>query len=106
MCVQVFCHYNHFRQGIAHGVTLIGFNAPWCAPCRSQAPILEALARQYHTRATVAAMNLDNNPEMAATLKIESIPTLIVFKNQKEIRRLVGLQPATALADALDNALL
>ena len=92
-----------FEKAIEEGVTLMDFNAPWCAPCRSQEPILEELAQKFQGKASVAAMNLDENRDIAARLGILSIPTLIIFKNRKEIQRFVGLQPEATLSEALNN---
>ncbi len=94
-----------FETAIKNGVTLIDFNAPWCAPCKAQEPILAKLATQFEGKAQVFAMNIDNNREIAGKLGIQSIPTLIIFKNGKEIQRFVGLQPENTLADVIKNLL-
>jgi len=94
-----------FETAIKNGVTLIDFNAPWCAPCRAQEPILAKLATQFEEKAQVSAMNIDNNREIAGKLGIQSIPTLIIFKNGKEIQRFVGLQSENTLADVIENLL-
>jgi len=92
-----------FEQVIQSGVTLMDFNAPWCAPCRSQEPILETLAEQFEGKAVVASMNVDENRDVAGRFGIMSIPTLIIFKDNKEIQRFVGLQPETILTEALNH---
>jgi thioredoxin 1 len=92
-----------FERAIQGGVTLMDFNAPWCAPCRSQEPILETLAQNFEGKALVASMNVDENREVAARLGIMSIPTLVIFKDNKEIQRFVGLQPEAALSEALNQ---
>ena len=94
-----------FYSLINNGVTLMDFNAPWCAPCRAQEPILEKLAVDYKGQATIAGMNIDNNNEIAGKLGIQSIPTLIIFKNGKEIQRFVGLQSERFISEALRNVL-
>ena len=94
-----------FEIAIKNGVTLVDFNAPWCAPCRAQEPILAKLATQFEGKAQIAAMNIDNNREAAGKLGIQSIPTLIIFKNGKEIQRFVGLQSENTLADVIENLL-
>ena len=94
-----------FEKAIENGVTLMDFNAPWCAPCRSQEPILENLAGNFEGKALIAAMNVDENRDIAARLGILSIPTLIIFKNSKEIQRYVGLQPEATLSEALEAML-
>ena len=94
-----------FTNAIKDGVTLADFNAPWCAPCRTQEPILEKLADQFQEKASVAAMNVDQNQDVATELGIRSIPTLIIFKDSKEIERFVGVQPEAVLSEALEKAL-
>jgi len=96
---------DEFTNAIKDGVTLTDFNAPWCAPCRTQEPILEKLADQFQEKASVAAMNVDENQEVAIQLGIRSIPTLIIFKESKEVERFVGVQPEAVLTEALEKAL-
>jgi thioredoxin 1 len=92
-----------FEQAIRGGVALLDFNAPWCAPCRSQEPILETLAEHYEGKALVASMNVDENQDVAGRLGIMSIPTLVIFKESREIQRFVGLQPESILSEALNR---
>ena len=92
-----------FDTVIKNGAILIDFNAPWCAPCRLQEPILDKISDQFKGRVVVAALNIDNHQHIAKKLGIQSIPTLVVFKNSKEIQRFVGLQPEVTLATALDK---
>jgi thioredoxin 1 len=92
-----------FQKAIEGGVTLMDFNAPWCAPCRSQEPILEVVAENFEGKALVASMNVDENRDIASRLGIMSIPTLVIFKNSKEIQRFVGLQPESTLSEALNR---
>lgn len=94
-----------FKNVIEQGVALVDFNAPWCAPCRAQEPILNKLSEQFNGRASVAAMNVDDNRDTALHLGIQSIPTLILFKNGKEIQRFVGLQSENVLSTAIENLL-
>ena len=94
-----------FEKTIQEGVTLIDFNAPWCGPCRAQEPILNAIGERYNGKAHIAKMNIDNNGDIALALGIQSIPTLILFKNGSEINRFVGLQKAETLNQAMDLAL-
>lgn len=94
-----------FEKIMEKGFILIDFNAPWCAPCRSQEPIIDHLALSFEGRAIVAAMNIDNHQDIAAQLSIQSIPTLIIFENGKELQRFIGLQSESTLADAIEEAL-
>ena len=94
-----------FKQSIKTGVSLVDFNAPWCGPCRAQEPIIEKLAEQYTGKATIAEMNVDDNQETAVALGIQSIPTLALFKDGKEVRRFVGLQSSQTLMQALEETI-
>ena len=94
-----------YEKIIENGLTLMDFNAPWCAPCRTQEPILEQLSAQYEGKASIAAVNVDVNQDIAASLAIQSIPTMIIFKNNKEIQRFVGVQSESTLSDAMDKLL-
>ncbi|MGQ9788907.1 MAG: thioredoxin [Candidatus Hadarchaeaceae archaeon] len=71
--------------------------APWCAPCRMLAPILEEMARKYAGRATFGKLNVDENPSIASELQIVSIPTLLIFKQGRLVDRIVGALPKTSL---------
>ena len=94
-----------FEKAIEDGVSLIDFNAPWCAPCRAQEPIIQRLSEQFEGKALVAEMNIDENQDTAIKLGIRSIPTLAVFKNGEEIRRFVGLQSQNTLSEMIEKAL-
>ena len=94
-----------FKNTIQTGVTLVDFNAPWCAPCRAQKPIVDELVKLYAGKAFIFEMNVDGNQESAMELGITSIPTLIIYKNGEEIERFIGLQSAEVLSDAIEKAL-
>jgi len=102
---KVISSPQEFNSAIQDGVTLIDFNAPWCGPCKAQEPILKEIMNQFVDRATIAAMNVDENQEIAVQLGIQSIPTLALFKNGQEIKRLIGLQSQTMLTSVIENAL-
>ena len=93
------------KSTIQTGVTLVDFNAPWCAPCRAQKPIVDQLAKLYDGKALIIEMNVDGNQQSAMELGITSIPTLIIYKNGEENERFIGLQSAEVLSDAIDKAL-
>lgn len=94
-----------FEHTIQNGVSLIDFNAHWCGPCRAQDPIIDELNKAYEGTATIAKLNIDKNQRVAMDLGIQSIPTIILFKEGNEIRRFIGLQAADTLHDALDAIL-
>lgn len=90
---------------IAKGVTLVNFNAPWCAPCRDQEVVIQALAGKFGNLANVIGLNVDDHRKFAIRLGIASIPTLVLFKDGREIKRFVGLQPSNILSKAIKAAL-
>jgi len=94
---------NNFRAVIEDQTTpvLVDFWAPWCGPCRMITPELEAVAKQLHQTLRVAKVNVDQEPELAEQYGIQSIPNLIVFKNGKPIRQLIGFLDRNELVAAL-----
>ncbi|MEM1690983.1 MAG: thioredoxin [Thermofilaceae archaeon] len=77
-------------------VVLADFWAEWCGPCRMVEPIVEEVARKYASRIAVAKVNVDENSDLAAEHGVLSIPTLIIFNNGREVKRLVGYYPGLA----------
>jgi thioredoxin len=75
--------------------------APWCVPCRGMEPVIEELAASLSGRVRVAKLNLDRNPQSAARLRIQGVPTLIVFKGGHEVGRMVGVRGKSELMRAL-----
>lgn len=71
---------------------LVDFYADWCGPCNAMAPVIEELATELDGKAKVGKINVDENSDIAVEYNIMSIPTLIIFKNGKEEKRLVGLR--------------
>ena len=69
---------------------LVDFWAEWCAPCRMLAPTVAAVAEQYGETAMVVKLNVDDNPSTAQRYGIKGIPTLILFRDGKEVERVVG----------------
>ena len=69
---------------------LVDFWAEWCAPCRMLAPTVEAVAEHYGDTASVVKLNVDDNPSTAQRYGIKGIPTLILFREGKEVERVVG----------------
>ena len=80
---------------------LIDFWASWCGPCRTQGPIVEQVAETMGDRAVVAKVNVDEERGLAAQFGVQSIPTLVILKDGKEVQRFVGVQNAEILINAL-----
>jgi thioredoxin 2 len=80
---------------------LLDLWAPWCGPCRMVGPTVDQLAVELAGRVRVAKMNVDDNPATSARFGVRSIPTLLVFKDGREVDRIVGVQPKAAIAARL-----
>ena len=84
---------------------VVDFWAPWCGPCRAVAPILDELAGEYEGRLTIAKVNTDEQQQWAGQLGIMAIPTMVIFKNGREIGRLQGARPKSMLKQEFDSIL-
>lgn len=96
---------DNFNDTIANGVTLVDFWAEWCGPCRMQLPILEEVSEEIGEKATVGKINVDHELELAQRFGVQSIPTLILFKDGEIIDKMVGVQAKETLVDKINNAL-
>ena len=77
--------------------------APWCGPCRMITPMIEELATEMAGRLRFAKLNVDENPATAARFNVTSIPTILVLKGGREVDRIVGVQPKSAMARRLER---
>ena len=92
---------NNFKEILAEGSpVVIDFWAPWCAPCRMVAPIIEEIASE-RPDIKVGKINVDEQPELASKFGIMSIPTLVVMKNGKIVQQVSGARPKNAILEML-----
>ena len=80
---------------------IVDFWAPWCAPCKMVAPVLDQLAKEHAGKLLVAKVNTDENPEWATKYGVQGIPTMLFVANGKIVHRQVGALPEPMLRDIL-----
>jgi len=84
---------------------VVDFSAAWCGPCRSIAPVIESLANDYADRVTVATVDIDDNPRLAARYGVRSVPTVMLFAGGDVKRVLVGARSAQEYRAGIDDLL-
>ena len=83
--------------------TLVDFWAEWCGPCKMVSPIVEELSEEYTGKIKVTKLDVDSNPQTAASFGIRGIPTLLMFKDGAAVDQIVGAVPKTTLKERLDQ---
>jgi thioredoxin 1 len=96
---------SNFDDETKQGVVLVDFWAEWCGPCRRLAPTVDALASEFDGRATVAKMNVDENPNVPGRYAIRGIPTLLLFKEGQLAETIVGLAAKEDIAKMIERHL-
>jgi thioredoxin 2 len=82
---------------------LLDLWAVWCGPCRLIAPVIEQIAAEYSGKALIGKLDVDANPQTASRFGVQSIPTLLILKDGREVDRLVGAQPKQAILQRLQR---
>jgi thioredoxin 1 len=93
-----------FEQDVKEGVVLVDFWATWCGPCRMIAPVLEELDQEMGDQVQIVKLDVDENPEVAGAFQIQSIPTLMMFKDGEPVSKTMGFQPKEALKEFIATA--
>ena len=95
-------------QNFAHktksGIVLVDFWADWCMPCKMMAPILNEVAEATDGTATIYKLNVDEQQQVAAKYGIRNIPTMILFKDGKEVERIIGVKPKDYIISSINKA--
>jgi len=93
-----------FQKKISSGITLVDFWAGWCMPCKLLGPTISQLADDNAGEAKIAKLDVEESQRTAAKYGVSSIPTVIIFKNGKEINRIVGVKPKQYYQNQIDKA--
>jgi thioredoxin 1 len=102
--VRVLTDQN-FQNKIKNGTVLVDFWAAWCMPCKLMVPVLNEVAEATDGKVIIAKVNVDEQKATAAKFGIRSIPTMILFRNGQEVKRIVGVKTRDYLMKELDRRL-
>lgn len=94
----------NFTHKTRKGVVLVDFWADWCMPCKMMAPILNEVAEATDGTAKVYKLNVDEQQQVAAQYGIRSIPTIILFRDGKEVERIIGVKSRDYIISSINNA--
>ena len=84
-------------------LVLVDFYATWCGPCKMLAPVLEQVADEVKEKATIVKFDIDEGLDIAKEYNVMSVPTMILFKEGKEVDRIVGLRQKNQIIEAINN---
>ncbi len=83
---------------------LVDFWAPWCGPCKMVGPVLEQIAGEYAGKAKVVKVNVDDNKQVAGSLGVQSIPTVVLYKDGEVVEKVIGARPKSDFENMLNKA--
>jgi thioredoxin 1 len=93
----VLTDYNFTESVKNHRVLIVDFWASWCGPCKMVSPVIDQLSAELAGKAVFGKINVDDNPRVSSAFGIQSIPTIIIFKNAQAIDRIIGAMTKTQL---------
>ncbi len=92
---------NNFESEIAQGVTLVDFYADWCGPCRMMEPVIDELAEELSGKAKIGKLDIETSQKTTSSYNVTSIPTMILFKDSVEVKRIVGVKDKDSLKEII-----
>ena len=95
----------NFKTQVKSGLVMVDFWATWCGPCKMVAPTLNSIAETESEKIKVAKVNVDKEQQIAQKFKIRSIPTMVIFKNGKEVKRFTGIKSKKFLMSEVEPLL-
>ena len=95
----------NFDEGVSKGIVLVDFYADWCGPCRMMTPVIMEFAGEMQGKVAVAKLDIDASQKTTQQFQVTSIPTLVLFKEGKEVGRVVGLKDLEGLKAMVEPAL-
>lgn len=98
---------NEFQEEVINSKepVLIDFWAEWCGPCKMLSPLIDQLSLEMKDKIKIVKMNIDDNPEAPSSLGIRSIPTMVIFKDGKQVATKVGAVPKNSIKEWIESSL-
>ncbi|GEQ18181.1 MULTISPECIES: thioredoxin [Clostridium] len=96
---------NEFRNEISEGVVLVDFFATWCGPCKMLGPVLEDLGKELEGKAKIIKVDIDQSGDLADEFRISSVPTMMLFKDNKIVDTMVGFLPKERIKQVIESNL-
>lgn len=93
---------NEFGAVTSKGTVLVEFGAEWCAPCKAMLPLLTRVATEYESKMSIVTVDIDKNPGAAAQAGVMSVPTMVLFKDGRQVERIVGAVTERDLKKKID----
>lgn len=103
--MAVVINNDNFQKEVKESdkIVLVDFFATWCGPCKMLSPVLDQVADELKDKVVVGKLDIDESLDLAKEYEVMSVPTMILFKDGKEVERIVGLRQKTQIIDAINN---
>ena len=99
---EIILTNQNFKEEVKEGLVLVDFFATWCGPCKMMEPVISKIAEEYKGKVKVGKVNVDDENELAIKYQIESIPTLILFKDGEPLKSLIGLSSKSEIENMIN----